>query len=218
MLVRVQHPAPPTNNMKLRQVYEMAVPVGTHPEYTDDQVKDAVEWLLDGGTSTPIEGSKFNIVQRDDTFGLQRESDKSVLGWVILGRKRKLFGQEVRPIANIQVLPQYRNTVAVLMLLNGIRALVKEPIYVDDVVFAGGQKLISAISRRPNIGSVYTIDKRTGEKRTYRDGDLTLADDTAILIERVDTPLSGMSILPGGSQSEVIYSFFEEFHQELLEQ
>lgn len=194
---------------------EMAVPVGTHPEFSPEDVANAIVWINDGPTVTPIEGSKFNILRKDRTYALQRASDGVILGWVMFGEAVERFGRLVNPIVNIHILPKFRGTVAALMLITGTRASLTGPVWVDGVVFRGGTELLAGLARRPHLLQVTTVDKTTGETKAYEPGDLTLNDATAIMLEQVSLPTSGVTPLPGGGV-KVVYSLFEEFHAELL--
>jgi hypothetical protein len=196
-------------------VSEMAVPVGAHPEFPPEAVENAVRWVKDGGTVTPIEGSKFHILRRDRTYALGRSSDGEILGWVIFGEKVEKFGRIVNPIINIHILPKYRGTIAALMLITGTRGSLTGPVWVDGVVFTGGVELLRGLGKRPNLLRVTTVHKKTGETAEYKPDDITLDDLTAILIEQINLPTRGEVLLPGGGIG-VVYSLFEEFHPELL--
>lgn len=201
--------------MKLVHILEMATPVGMHPEYSGSQVDQAIAWIKRNATSTPIEGSKFNILHKQGSFALERASDGEVLGWVMFDPKVQKYGQVVNPLVNIQILPQYRKTIAALMLINGVRQIADAPVYIDNPVFKNGQEFLAALAKRPSLANVKVIDKETGETKPYRPGDIKSDDSTAILIERAPIELSGKCYLPGGSV-DVVYSVFEDYHHQLL--
>lgn len=201
--------------MKLHEIVEMAriIPF-PHPELDDDTVKRSIDAVRDGKV-IPIEGSKFNILLKNRDYALQRASDGAVLGWMILEPKTKIGSTKVYPVANIQVLPKYRNSIAALMLVNGVRQIIDAPLCIDGPILLGGQSLLNALAKRPNIAKVFTIDKQTGERRPYRQVDVTDDDRRAVLIERTLDKLALRLRHPGG-QTKLICSYFEEFHHDLL--
>lgn len=193
----------------------MAIPVGRHPEYDEIQVQRAIEWIKTNSKIIPIEGSKFNIVHKEGSYALQRAHDGEILGWVLFDPKIKVHGKVVNPLVNIQILPRYRKTIAALMLINGIRQIIDDPVYIDNVVFTGGQEFLNSLAKRPDITNVFAINKNTGDMTRYVPSDLKMDDSNAIILERGPIELSGKSFLPGG-YINIVYSFFEEFHSEVL--
>lgn len=163
----------------------------------------------------PIEGGKFELLQKGSSYGLLRTRDQRVLGWVLLGKPISRNYRFMYPLINIQVLPEFRNTVAVLVLINAVRMVIQHPVYIDNPVFAGGESLLNAIAKRANLPDVYIVNKQTGEKTMYRAGMLTQPEDVGVLFNRTHLVYSMQDYYPGGSR-EITLSLFEDFHSELL--
>jgi len=203
--------------MKLSQIFnEMAWATGSpHPEFSPEMIEQTKQWFLTkSSATTPIEGGKFTIVQKSGSYGLVRARDQELLGWVLLDQKKRLFQQFVYPLVNIQILPRYRNTIAILVLINAIRSIADHPIYVDDPIFQDGQSLLNAISKRGGIAKVFTVDKKTGTKTPYSSTDLNLESDVGILLEQSFIKLSHRDVFPGGSR-EVVLELFAGYTSEL---
>lgn len=197
--------------MKLWDLFE-AIPVGKHPEFTQEQIRSAEAWLRDDSSSLPIEGGRYNILHKEGTYALERVSSGEILGWVMFDQKIQRFGREVNPLTNIQILPRYRNTTALLILINSVRELIDGPVYIDDPIFKDGQQLLSALSKRPNMPKVFTVDKNTGDVKPYSSGDLSLDDSTAVMLEKTYHGLSGSVHLPG-QQINTTYILFEGMYE-----
>jgi len=136
-----------------------------HPEIPPEGIEQTKQWFSSKGSSTPIEGGKYILVRVGLDFALFRVRDNELLGWIMLKPAVSKFGTLVYPFGNIQILPKYRNTAAILILINAMRIALDHPIYVDDPIFTAGQSLLNAIAKRPNMPDVYTVDKKL-EKNT----------------------------------------------------
>jgi hypothetical protein len=200
--------------MKLNDIVEMARPAGTHPEFTDDQVNDASQWLADADVITTIENDRFDIIRKENTIALRRRDTNAIVGWVLLGKVTKVYGREMYPLVNIQILPKYRHTSAIMVLVNAVRELTEYPIYVDNAVFTGGQQLLLSLQKH-GLANVLTMNKQTGDLTPYKVGDLTHDDSHAIVLERTRLGLHG-SYLPGHPDVLTQIPFFENMCNEIL--
>lgn len=201
--------------MKLHEIVEMAriVPFN-HPEFDSDAVNATIGYLKTGQV-IPIEGGKFNILKHERDYGLQRASDGEVIGWVVLEPRKTLGNRVVHPIANIQILPKFRNSGAAVILIHAVRQLAGAPICADGPILNGGQALIMALTKHSKVVSVYTFDKKTGDQRPYDPNDLPDDDSRAVLIERTRDELAIRLRYPVG-QIKLVCSYFEELHRDLL--
>lgn len=196
--------------MKLQRIFnEMSWATQTaHPEISSEGIEQTKQWFLSKGSFTPIEGGKFTLVRVGLDFALFRERDHELLGWVMLKPTVSKFGTTVYPFGNIQILPKYRNTAAILILINAMRIVLDHPIYIDDPIFTAGESLLNAIAKRPDMPDVYTIDKKTGQKLPYTSTDLQMNSNIGILVEQTFWTLSHCVTLPGGKGFNVVLEFF----------
>jgi hypothetical protein len=200
--------------MKLQDIDEMARLATIHPEYNTDQISQASEWLLQGDIVATLENDKFHIIRRNHSYGLVRIDTGTLIGWVIFDAPIDVNGTDMYPLVNIQILPQYRNTSAILILVNAARDLLDKPVYVDDPVFVGGQKLLISLQRH-GLANVKTVDKKTGNITPYKAGDLTYADDVALVLEQTTHGLYG-SYLPGHPEVKTQITYFGDLCDEIL--
>jgi hypothetical protein len=203
--------------MRLGKLLEMVAYAtqSPHPEYSEDEVNGARGWLLDGGHHYEIEGGKFFVVQKETCIGLFRSGDTNVIGWLTLKLGVEVFGVSVYPLGNIQILPKYRNTVAVLMLINAARSLLDRPVYVDDPVFQGGERLLWALAKRPGLPNITVIDKDTGERTAYVSGSLESGANIGLLLECDRSLIEWCDKYPGGERI-ISLVLFQDFHEELM--
>lgn len=174
-----------------------------------------VSYLKKSGQVVPIESGKFNILKHNNDYGLQRASDGEVLGWIVLEPKKTIGGRSVHPIANIQILPKFRSSGAAMILIHAVRQIVNAPLCADGPILNGGQALMMSLSKRSNVVSIYTFDKRTGDTKPYDPRDLPDDNSRAVLIERTWDKLSLRLRRPGG-QTKLVCSYFEDLHRDLL--
>jgi hypothetical protein len=203
--------------MKIQELAEMAMLGATHPEFTDDQVHQAVQWLSTGSIERPVEGGKFLLLQKGNSYALKRARDDQILGWVLLDSPTTIAGVRGYPLVNIQILPQYRNSIAVMVLINSVREVVDLPVIVDNTVFTGGQQLLNAIAKRPTaLPSIFTLNKRTQEKRPYDPADMVIDRDTAFVLEQSQYGLVQDIKYPGGS-TPVVMEYFAGLTDNMLD-
>lgn len=192
--------------MKLR---EMAVAVGRHPEYSTPEVNAAVDWLKNASEVTQLEGNKFTLLRKGNSFALKRNRDQQILGWVLIDPLTKLFGRMFYPLVNIQVLPEYRNSIVAFLLIHGIREVLDYPVIVDNPVFLGGQRLLDAMAKRESLPNVLLLDKKTGDVMPYTSGSLSAEDKYAVVLEHTLAGLNWASEIPGGTKVQVNIVLFE---------
>lgn len=190
--------------MKLSDILEMAYPVGSHPEFTTDQISQATSYLADGKT-IPVEGGKFTLVIKDVYYALKRTDSDQLVGWVVTKPPITIHGLTVVPVDNIQIIPQYRNTTAVLILINAIREVINHPVWIDGPIFHDGQQLLNALQKR-NLATMTMIDKSTGTSVPFDPSLITLDDKYGIMLEH-GVGLMWNSTFPGGHFS-IIHELF----------
>lgn len=184
--------------MKTSDIFENLL-AGKHPEFSPADVKTASDWLSVNHTTTPIENGKFELRRRDNTFGLFRTRDSQMLGWVILDTPTDVCGQEYYPLTNIQILPTYRKTMAAWLLINGVRGMLNLPVIIDNVLFADGQQLLTAMAKRAAMPSVSVLHKDTGQKAPFDPSHLVMDQTTAIVLESGAEFIVVECAYPGGS-------------------
>lgn len=198
--------------MKLNQVLEQAYATkGAHPEFSTQQTADAKQWLLNGGVKHSIESDKFFIVEKYNSYGIFRQRDQELIGWILLQPVQTIHGLTVHPLVNIQILPKYRNTAAILILITALRVLLKHPVYIDDPIFTGGERLLDALAKRADMPNVKVLDKNTGNIRDYKQGELTVGSTDAILIEKFNISYEHTDSFPGGSRV-ITLALCESYH------
>ena len=204
--------------MKLQHISEMAYKAKAFPEYTEAQMNLVVDWLSNAEELTLLEGGKFKLVVKKNadasTYAIKRTTDDTILGWVIVDLKTNKYGTQCYPLVMIFVVPTFRGTPVVLMLINALREMLDAPLYVDGAIFAAGQKLFSAVIKR-NMVKASTVNKQTGEVTPYADGDLTHSDDNAFIFEQTSSGLYGC-YLPGHPEVRTYFNWYEEFHEDVL--
>jgi hypothetical protein len=205
--------------MKLQHILdEMAYKTTTqHPEFPQEQVDGFAKWIQDGSVAHPVEGGKFKVLQKEFAFALFRARDEALLGWVLLDAEKTEYGISAYPLKNIQILPKYRNTAAIVVLINAMRLILNRPVLIDNPIFSGGQSLLKAIIARPDtMPRVKTINKRTGEVKQYTDMDLVYDDTIAVLLEQLHWKLTHCDILPGGYSRDIVLEFFSTYTTDLI--
>lgn len=163
----------------------------------------------------PIEGGLFALGISENTFGLIRRRDNQILGGMRIGQELAIHGGATHPIDDVQVLPAYSRTIAVLLLINAVRMVLQRPLYFDGKAFAECQSLIYALSQKPNFPDVYAINRTSGARVKYKTNEHSLDCYDGILFDRTHLVNSMRDHYPGGSR-EIVMSLFEEFHAELL--
>ena len=163
----------------------------------------------------PIEGGLFALGISENTFGLIRRRDNQILGGMRIGQELAIHGGATHPIDDVQVLPAYSRTVAPLLLINAVRMVLERPLYFDGRAFDGCQWLIYALSQKPNLPDVYSINRTSGARVKYKPNEFSLDRYDGILFGRTHLVNSMQDHYPGGSR-EIVLTLFEEFHTELL--
>lgn len=190
--------------MKLKDIFEMAYPTGKHPEFTSDQIIQATKYLQDG-RMIPIEGGKFTLVIKDVYYALNRTDTDEIVGWTVIKPPITVYNTTVCPMDNIQVLPQYRNTSVILVLINAVREVVKHPVWIDGPVFQGGQQLLNALQKR-QLAKMFMIDKTNGDILPFDQSLLSLEDKYGIMLDH-SVGLEWNSMFPGGN-IDIIHELF----------
>lgn len=203
--------------MKITDLIE-TITSGPYPEYTPHQIQSVCDWLSSGSDSIPIEGNRFQLLRKDRTIALQRTNDSVVVGWAVMGDSVEYHGQNMITLKMIYIRQEYRKSIATMLLMNGIRNVVDLPVVVDGAIFADGQRLLDAISKRSNyLPHVYVFDKRTGEKRPYTAGSLTTDVDTCIVLERIEGGIYYTDTLPHGETRRITLECFNGLLTDLLQ-
>lgn len=171
---------------------------GNHPEFSASEVSAAEEWLRTGGSPVKIENDKFELIRKANSFGLFRARDGALLGWVLLDAPTNMYGIDCYPLVNIQVLPQYRKSMAAWLLINGVRGVLDLPVVIDNTLFAGGQQLLKSLAKRASMPSVSVLDKVTGNLRPFVNTDVEINANTAFVLESGSMFIVAECAYPGG--------------------
>jgi hypothetical protein len=184
--------------MKLQDIFENMLS-GDHPEFTPMEVSAAGEWFRDGGTSVQLENHKFELIRKGNSFGLFRVRDGALLGWVLFDKSANKYGFACYPLVNIQILPDYRKSMAAWLLINGVRGALDLPVVVDNTVFTGGQQLLVAMAKRASMPKVSVLDKTTGDVKPFVDADIKINPNTAFVLESGHKFVVVECAYPGGA-------------------
>lgn len=200
--------------MKLKQVLSKAVQeisvTGTpHMTYPQSVVQNAIDWAADATEITKFEGGQFALLKKDSHYFIKK-NDKLV-GWLKLG-STTVGAHKYYTFDSVYILPEYRRTRALVLLLYGVKELLNTPIIVDGPLFADGEDLLNTAARRGRF-RFSIVDKKTGEKTPYDASKLT-ADDSLnyVVIESTHLAFFIEGTVPGDPSYRVYTTLLEHIH------
>lgn len=189
--------------MKLSDLFEMTYNAGQSPEYDKKLLKSSQEnFLKNGKEITKAEGGKYSILSLDDYYGLKRNNDNIILGWIKF-TDRILFDKKYLNLDGIFLLPEFRKTSALSIFLNAIKEVIDKPILIDDTIFDDGVKLLKSLQRR-ELFSIHSINKKTGKITDYNEKKINNLNN-AFIIENKSGTLFKDEMLPGGLKLDRFY-------------
>lgn len=189
--------------MKLSDLREMTYRAGPSPEYDKKSIKTSQEnFLKNGKEITKAEGGKYSILSLEDYYGLKRNTDNSILGWIKF-TNRTLFNKKYLNLDGIFLVPEFRKTVALSIFLNAIKEIIDKPILIDDAIFDDGVNLLKTLVRR-ELFSISTINKKTGKISDYNEKKIDNLNN-AFIIENKSGTLFKDEILPGDKNVHRFY-------------
>jgi len=201
------------------------VTISKFSEYTDDEVKNAINQFKNNGKPIiQVEGGKFTLIKNKDWYGIQRNSDKNILGWASIEDAGKYF-----KIKMFYILPKYRKrSAAAVILFWAIKEMINKPLLLDDVISYGTNDLLTNLSKKKKQGiTPRYINKKTGEDtndKSFFDKD---PNNFNVILEQVSasgtmaTGLVGWPI-PGQNQKNLLsykngqcFTWFDHVHDVL---
>lgn len=174
---------------------------------------DGVKYLEDAINIQFIENKTLAVVHKDRFYALKLVKNDSIIGWVELAPKT-VNDVEYMSVFGIYIVPKYRKTKALFILLNTVKHVIKQPIIVDGPVFQDGVELLNALSTRPEYATASFLDKRTGDKTPYSANKIPPVDiesNYAVVLEScVGIPLEWDSHLPGSPGTMMYFQHLTE--------
>lgn len=153
-------------------------------DYSEDQIHPMKAAFKLAKSVFKFENEKFELKEirngNRTTYGLVRSDDQMLLGWMMLS-KNSHHEKSYLDFDMIYVLPQFRKPNVIILLLKGVRADTELPWWINGSVFAGGERVITTISKM-KMFDVKTVNVKTGEERDFSSSDI---DDVraAIVVE-----------------------------------
>lgn len=166
-----------------------------------------------------VEGGKFTLIKFKEWYGIQRNSDKKILGWAAVED-----GQEYFKIKMFYILPQYRKrSAAAVILFWAIKEMVNKPLMLDNVISHDTDSLLTTLSKKKRQGiTPKYINKTTGESTSDKQIFDKDPNNFNIILERVSDKIASGLIgwpLPGQNQKDLLsysnsqcFTWFEHVH------
>jgi hypothetical protein len=170
-------------------------------EYSDEQIQKAISWLATGKELTKLENGKWSIIKNDDFYGIKKGEE--IRGWVCLKPEN-----EYLHLVILYILPEFRNSNALSILMFGIKSFLEKPILISqkDPISKDGWKLFKSVLSK-NIMGAKTLHNNI--LSDYKDGD-ELSRENAIILEAGSKATIIVWPLPGQTTSDRYWEFFKD--------
>ena len=183
---------------------------GKFKEYSNEDIRSATDNFKNAKEITKMEGEKLSLIFKDGFYALRREQDHTILGWIGIEPS-----SEFNIVKMIYIRSEFRKTGAVLILLNGIKEVLDNPLIItnNSPVFTDGANLIKRLHDNPRF-SIKTLDVNTKEINDFNSNDIN-NQNKSIIIENTHLGLFGDYPAPGCSKHHICFTLFEELSEDL---
>jgi hypothetical protein len=162
--------------MKLSEVKRVKTAL---QDYTIDELESFKKMVIDTAIAErPVDGGECQLLVTSGGHYVLLKDDELV-GWVKLGA-RIVAGKSYATVLMTFVVPKFRATKLVALLLLAVRQEVDGKLLVDGDLFPDGLKLIIALTKR-KIARAYLLNKGTGARTDLSASKLD--DDHAVVLE-----------------------------------
>lgn len=153
----------------------------------------------------PLENNEYQLIVIKEKASLYK--DKKLLGFMYV-KGREINNKKYLNIDLIYIIPEARDSKALLIMLNGFRSTFKLPLLIDGAIFNGGVRTIKFLTLQ-NDFRISILDLNSYEEISYK-GEIINDKDKALVIEGFSWP-AFMSYKIGEYHQEISSILFESF-------